>query len=109
MDPYRPKISIADRNRIAMAAFATAGERLQSCAAAKHSSAQPGTPQLTLSDNWTAMKPRMTESELRRNPEVLDSAMELSFRIERQSGTSCGAPNEADKALLLIAKSHEGN
>ena len=109
MDPYRPKISIKDRNRSVMQAFATAGQRLIACAAAKRSAPQPGTPQLSLNDSWAAIKPHMTEAELRRDLELMDSAMELAFRIERQSGESCGAPQEADQALLLIAKSHEGN
>ena len=109
MDPYRPKIPVAERNRSVMRAFAAAGQRLRACEAAKRSAPQPGTPQLTLSDSWAAMKARLTEAELRRDPELMDSTMELAFRIERQSDESCGPPVEADQALLLIAKSHEGN
>jgi hypothetical protein len=55
------------------------------------------------------MKPRITESGLRRDPDLVNTAMELVFGIERQTSSACGAASEKDAALLLIAKLHEGN
>ena len=49
----------------------------------------------------------MTETGLRRDPELVDEAMDLVFRIERQTSTLCGMPTGDDLALLLIAKLHE--
>ena len=43
------------------------------------------------------------------NPELVDSATDLAFRIERQASVFCGTPAGADLALLLIAKLHEGS
>jgi hypothetical protein len=55
------------------------------------------------------MKPRVTEAELRRDPDLVEKAMDLVFGIERQTSNSCGAPTGTDLALLLIAELHEGS
>lgn len=108
MDPFRRQISVAERDRIVVEAFETAGQRLKACGASR-GSAVPTASQTSLADNWTRMKPRISEGELRRNPDLVESAMELVFEIERQTSTSCGTPAGTDMALLLIAKLHEGS
>jgi hypothetical protein len=55
------------------------------------------------------MKPQITESGLRRDPELAEPAMDLVFKIERQANVDCGTPTGMDMALLLISKLHEGN
>jgi tetratricopeptide (TPR) repeat protein len=111
MDPFQREISVAQRDRIVREAFAAAGQRLESCSAAGAAKgpatipvAQPG-----LSEEWTKMKPRITELGLRRDPDLVNTAMELVFSIERQTSSACGAASEADAALLLVAKLHESN
>jgi len=108
MDPFRRQISVDERNKIVVDAFATAGKRLSSCArpkaAAASTSAQP-----RLADEWAKMKPRITEQQLRRNPDLVEQAMDLVFEIERQTSATCGTPTGEDLALLLISKLHEGN
>jgi tetratricopeptide (TPR) repeat protein len=111
MDPFQRQISVAQRDGIVLEAFAAAGQRLESCSAAGAAKgpatipvAQPG-----LSEEWAKMKPRITESGLRRDPDLVNTAMELVFGIERQTSSACGAASEKDAALLLIAKLHEGN
>jgi transcriptional regulator GlxA family with amidase domain len=54
------------------------------------------------------MKPQISEQQLRQNPDLLESAMDMVFEIERQTSATCGTPTGADLALLLIAKLHEG-
>ena len=112
MDPFRNQISSAERNRIIVDAFATAGERLRQCPVPKSAGgAAAGSPAVSpanLSDQWVALKPQVTERELRRDPDLGQKAMDLVFRIERQTSVVCGTPNGADLALLLIAKVHEG-
>ncbi|HUP03163.1 MAG TPA: tetratricopeptide repeat protein [Bryobacteraceae bacterium] len=105
MDPFRRGISDAEEHRLVVQAFAAAGDRLKSCPAA---SAAAGSKQPSLSDAWTKMKQEVTESGLRRDPDLAESAMELVYSIERQTSAAC-QPTDVDKALLLIAKSHEGN
>jgi tetratricopeptide (TPR) repeat protein len=111
MDPYRRQISVAERDRIVIQAFATAGQRLKDCQAAGHAGALVASTggQPSLAQKWETMKKQITEPGLRRNPDMVESAMDLAFSIERQSSASCGTPTGTDLALLLIAKLHEGN
>lgn len=104
MDPFRRQISSAERNQIVVRAFTTAGARLDSCAA---DSAAASASLQGLLDKWTKMKPQITESHLRQNPDLVETAMELVFKIEHET-SRCGAPSQTDTALLLIAKLHEG-
>jgi tetratricopeptide (TPR) repeat protein len=105
MDPFRRQIPSAERNRIVMEAFAAAGARLNNCVAPKTggTAAQP-----SLSDEWSHMKTQLTEAGLRRNPDLVEAAMDLVFRIERETSNACGTPTGTDLALLLISKLHEG-
>ena len=108
MDPYRRPITIAQRNRLVVAAFVEAGARIKSCGTTK-SALQPSISLPNLADGWAKMKPRITEQELRRDPDLVEPAMELVFNIERQTSAVCGTPTGPDLALLLIAQLHEGN
>ncbi len=111
MDPFRRQIPFAQRNSIISEDFAVAGERVTSCAAAGNSNGpvlSPGAKH-SLAENWTTIKPRITERGLRRNPESAETAMDLVFKIERQANVDCGTSTGTDMALLLISKLHEGN
>jgi tetratricopeptide (TPR) repeat protein len=121
MDPFRRQLSVAHRADIVVEAFETAGQRLRSCgiatSAATSAAISATTPatsgtvssaQATLADSWAKMKPRISEEDLRRDPDLVENAMDLVFRIERQTNATCGTPAGADLALLLIAKLHEG-
>lgn len=103
MDPFRRQISAAQRNRIVVEAFTSAGQRLESCNAA------PSTSQSSLSESWAKLKPRITLRGLQRDPDLVETAMDLVFGIERQTSATCGAPTGTDMALLLIARLHEGS
>jgi tetratricopeptide (TPR) repeat protein len=102
MDPFQRGISVAQRDQIVVRAFATAGERLKSC------TPKSSTMSANLADSWSKTKPQITEANLRRDPDLVETAMELVFNIERQTSVGCGSPQGADQALLLIAKLHEG-
>lgn len=111
MDPFQREISVAQRDRIVREAFAAAGQRLESCSAAGAAKGAATIPvvQPGLGEEWTKMKPRITELGLRRDPDLVNTAMELVFSIERQTSNACGAASETDAALLLVAKLHESN
>ena len=108
MDPFRRQIRVAQRDRSALDAFAVAGKRLKSCPHAAASLA-PAKSREDLQAEWGKMKPQMTERGFRNNPDLVNAAMELVFKIERTSNQGCQAPTDADVALLLIAKLHEGS
>ena len=108
MDPFQRQISAAERNRRVVEAFTSAGERLQACGMQPGSTATTGS-QPNLADSWAEMKPHITEQEIERKPDLIEAAMDLVFKIERQTSTRCGPPSTADQALQLIAQLHEGN
>jgi tetratricopeptide (TPR) repeat protein len=108
MDPFRPQLSAAERNRSVIAAFKAAGERLETCSALDKNSG--GSSSLSdLSQEWEKQKPRITEHNLTRDPDLVNRTMQLVFNIERKTNGTCGSLTEADDALLMIAKSHEGS
>jgi hypothetical protein len=116
MDPFRPRLSDADRNRIAMNAFNTAGDRLKACPALGGAGASiPGKSTAnaangntqTLAQQWDKLKPRITDRGLRHDPDLVNAAMNLAFQIERAANSACAPASPADKALLLIANLHE--
>jgi len=109
MDPFRRGISAGERSRTVVEAFAIAGQRLKACAI-PNNAVPGGAPAATsVGDEWAGLKPKVTEQKLRGNPELVDSATDLVFRIERQANVFCGTPAGPDLALLLIAKMHEGS
>ena len=99
-NPFQEQMPGARRNQIVVDAFAAAGQRANSCAT-------PSAQQKNLAQAWGALRPRITIRDLRRDPDLVSSAMNLVFQIERQTGSGCGAETETDKALLLIANSQE--
>jgi tetratricopeptide (TPR) repeat protein len=108
-DPFQPEISLGERNRLVVQAFATAGRRLMNCAKAKNAAAKTGSTEPNLVDEWTSLKPRVSLRNLERNPLLADRAMSLVFRIEKRTSVLCESPTATDSALLLISKLHEGS
>ena len=123
-DPYRPQISDAERARVTMNAYAAAGDRLKSCSvsiapapagAASPAGAQknmPATvtdPELGLAEEWNSLKPKIREADLTRDPDLVNTVMNLVFEIEKQASNTCAAPSDTDRALLLIANFHQEN
>lgn len=104
MDPFRRQISMAERDHIVVQAFAVAGQRLKNCPVPPAPGSGP-----SLAESWTTLKREITAAGLRRNPDLVDTAMDLVFRIERQTSIVCGTPTGSDLALSLIAKLHEGS
>jgi tetratricopeptide (TPR) repeat protein len=111
MDPFRRQIPLSQRDSIVIEAFTVAGERIKSCATTGKSNGAVSSPdsQQSLAEIWTKMKPQMTERGLRRKPELIEEAMDLVFKIERQANVDCGTSTGVDMALLLISRVHEGN
>ena len=109
MDPFRPQISAADRTKDVIEAFAAAGQRLSNCRLPSRDTFGGTGSAPSLNDEWSSLKPQITEAGLRRKPDLAQTAMDLVFRIERQTSNVCGTPTGPDLALLLIAKMHEGS
>lgn len=103
MDPFRQERKARDREQAVVNAFSTAGKRLNACSVAETSEEKQ-----MLAQRWAGMNPQVTISHLRANPDLMNSAMSLVFRIERETEDMCGGGSDADAALLLIARNHEG-
>ncbi len=110
-DPFQRRIPASQRAHIVVRAFGAAGQRLKECVAPPPSppSESAASGEATLNARWMAMKPKISEAGLRRDPDAIEAAMDLVFTIERQTGSACGTPTGPDLALLLVSKLHEGN
>jgi hypothetical protein len=104
LDPYRQQIAVAERARTAANAFAVAGDRLKVCTARGYTATAQNFAQ-----PWTRLAPQATEEGLRRDPDLINTAMDLAIGIERAANGVCGPVSESDSALLLIANLHEEN
>lgn len=114
LDPFQRQLSMAERTRIVIEDFATAGDRIKSCSTSPKLAGSASKSNLpTALDasqaKWEEMKPQVSERELRRNPDLVENTMNFVFDIERQTNNTCGPASGTDLALLLIAKLHEGN
>src|SRR6185312_9383482 len=107
LDPFRPVLKAANRDRMVMQGFAAAGSRLKACST-PGSFSVPADELTKFDQAWTKLKPQITERELRRNPDLVNTAMALVFSIERETSGMCGGMTDTDNALLLIANQHEG-
>ena len=102
MNPFLRYTSADERYAIVAKAFEDAHSRLQACP-------PPASATSSLADQWAQLKPQVNARDLRRDPDLVETAMDLVFDIERQTATGCAPPTPIDRALLLIARLHEGN
>lgn len=109
MDPYRPHLSAAERARRIVRAFNKAEERLQQCALGHSIPLDSGDSPLAADySELKKLKRNITTGKLRRNTEQGDAAMDLVFRVERDTERICGQGSASDQALLLILQQREG-
>jgi Flp pilus assembly protein TadD len=103
-DPLQPRLTGLERRRRTLRALAAAVARLDGCAA------QPGTAaslQEVTADAAT-LRDRVTARTLARDPDLMELALSLVWRIELQTAEVCGAPGGIDAALLLVARRRQG-
>ncbi len=106
IDPFDRRIPVRERHRRAIHAFQIALARLNQCAQSRGEALDvpnPQTPLQKVSVDALQIKPQMQPSVLQRNPDLLDSAMSMVFRIEEVTKKECGSPSGLDQALLLLA------
>jgi tetratricopeptide (TPR) repeat protein len=104
-DPLRPGLSLRQRQQRLMLGFRRASEALDECI-----DKQPSDSALRrLRAEATALQPELEPEKLRRQPETIDSALNLINRIEQQTVAACGQGSAFDRALLLIARRHEAD
>jgi tetratricopeptide (TPR) repeat protein len=112
IDPFDRRVPISERRKRTMVAFQRAVARLNECATAKGEYLDISSPQTDLQRAYAdamKMKSQVNMAAFRRNPDLLDSEMNLVFRIERLTASECGAPSRGvNQALLVIAANYGG-
>lgn len=102
-DPLRPGLSLPQRRERVMSGFTRALQVLDDCSAKQ----PPNNDALgVLRSEAMALQPALPLAKLRRTPESIDVAVNLIYRIERQTVDACGPGSPYDRALLLIGKRH---
>jgi len=107
IDPFDRFVSTQVRRRRVIFAFQHALTRMEACAQTHGEDLSIAPPQTELQKLYASalkMKPEMREQILRRNPDLIDSAMALVFQTEQVVARQCGPPHGIDQALLLIAQ-----
>ncbi|MBI4164503.1 MAG: tetratricopeptide repeat protein, partial [Acidobacteria bacterium] len=111
VDPFRRRLAPRERARRALVAFSQATTRLQSCAERRGVDlAAPG-GDIELQSVYAQaikLKPQLREQTLGRDTDLLMTAMDLVFDIEKVCERECGAPQGLDLALVLLAETQGG-
>jgi len=108
-DPLAPHLTREERNRRVLVGFDQSLQRLQSCLdqqSGKNNRTSSGLEPLKA--DALATQSKLQPRNLRRDPELLRTGMELIYKIEEATNVSCGEPAGLDRALLLIGRKHGG-
>jgi tetratricopeptide (TPR) repeat protein len=110
-DPLAPRLSSQERVRRTLRALNQSMERLNGCAAGRGVSfaneSQPSDLQ-NLHALAAALRPKVREARLARDPDLMMKVTDLVFAIEKVTERECGEPLGLDLALLLLARMQEG-
>jgi tetratricopeptide (TPR) repeat protein len=124
-NPFRGRISDAERNRRISTAFTQAEKRLTECAqqtgVALDTTATPSVgSQVPAANNsaaanalsnlqarWLAANPDLARLRSPAETDLPDAIMDVVFQIEQQTATLCGQPQGLDLAVLLISQKRE--
>jgi tetratricopeptide (TPR) repeat protein len=103
-DPLRPGLSLPQRRERVISGLRRALQALDDCIVK-----QPANNHVfeALRSEAVALEPQLALVKLRRTPESIDIALNVIYRIERQTDDACGPGSLYDRALLLIGKRHE--
>jgi tetratricopeptide (TPR) repeat protein len=109
LDPLERGLSAQTRARRVVFAYQQAAERLRACALKRGEALEGQRPATDLQTAYARVMqigPKVRETVLRRNPDLLMEAQELVFEVEELAARDCGYPAGVDLALLLIARKH---
>jgi tetratricopeptide (TPR) repeat protein len=110
-DPLAPRLSGQERVRRALQAFTQSMDRLSGCATARGVSFENGQQQSDLQkmhELALALRPKVRERNLARDPDLLLKVTDMVFEIEKVTARTCGEPQGLDLALLLLSRLQEG-
>jgi len=111
-DPFLEGLSIRDKARRTVDALNVAETRAHACMGAGSASSPAGAPHSELGDLLATAQQAGTDwsvTNLIREPDRINTAMDLVFRIENAAEGPCGEPTGEDRALWLIGRSVGNN
>ena len=111
MDPFAPSLTDRERRGRVIEAFRIGFERFEACAQSQRigfESSGPPTNLETALATASDWKKKVRESELRRNPDLMEKTMDQVYQIEKLAAQKCGEPASKDRALLLLAGRNGG-
>lgn len=109
--PLRRQLSGQERARRTLHAFDLARARLADCATRRGVILEAKGGEIDLQRLYAAaaaLKPRLRESTLRRDADLISTTLDLVFEIENVTAQDCGEPQGPDLALLLLARAQGG-
>ena len=107
LNPYQPHLSLNERVQRTLELFHTAEQRGRQCAQSRGEDLLQKSPATELAASYSRardLEKRMAPRELRRDPELIDAAVDVAFQLEQEAAQQCGAPTGADLALLLLSR-----
>ena len=106
-DPLSPRLTREERSHRLQLGFDQAVATLEACInrTGNHSNL---TELNAMHAEALAMRPQLKVAKLRRDADLLDSAVDLIGRIEEAARVDCGEPEGLDRALLLIGRKYRG-
>lgn len=108
IDPYAPDLTERERARRAARAFEEALSSVEDCAQKSGISLSSDAPSSDLASAYAAADSKRlewSEKQLQHQPEMIDAAMGMVFRMEGLAASKCGPPQGgASLGLLLLAQ-----
>lgn len=104
-DPLARHLSTEEKRRRLAAGLDRALERAQQCVSGKVQDGSQAELQSEISEAL-AGRSQLLPKEIERNPEIVRTAMELTYRLENTTTQSCGNASDIDEAWLLIGRKH---
>jgi tetratricopeptide (TPR) repeat protein len=108
LNPFLSGLSAPVRAQRAVTALSLAQTRLVNCAREKGDSLQETPPRTDLQKLAAQLQSSQADWSLRdleRFPERLDDAMAFVFNVENATASTCGEPQDDDRALWLLGRS----
>ncbi len=106
LDPFGVRLPLEERNRRTLAAFRLALSHLKQCARSRNINLQAKQMTGPFANVYSSVKkmlPQVNMITLRRNPDLVNNAMDLVMQMEETAQQVCGTPPAPDQALLLIS------
>ena len=108
-DPLAPRLAREERNNRLKIDWDQAMLRLNNCMAEHQDNKGNTSEELqTLHADALATGQKLQPKSLRKDPELLETGVEMIDRIEETTRLSCGEPQGLDQALLLIGRKYRG-